>query len=778
MKISFSNWKIAGFIILCEVSFCITGNSQTLDPGDFSIGKLNPLKSIPSKNKAVEFFPKHNIQTQSTDVWEQTGPNGITANCITVDPNNSNIIFAGCISGLYKTTNGGINWALAGTETLNKYFLAVAVSPDSPSIVFSQTNNEFMKSTDGGNSWSNILHKFTTYNLVPHAIYMNANKPGRVLMYSDSIYTSTDGGNNWRTDSTFGSIRILSVYGQNQDIIYAIGASSGSYTLFKSIDWGSHWTVVNGNTTNVLVQNNIETMQVSSNDPNVIFAGRAYLTDHDNGFFRSTDGGLNWVRSDSGFGQSKSVAAIANDPANPNGVYAGGYANGLYHSTDLGISWNLASGEIQDYYIDGLSAAVNGNIYCCFGGSIYSVSNGGTSWKSLNGDLKIVDVFSVVIDPSNDNILYACSLGGVYKSVDGGATWQQRNNGIIDTDIKSLAIDPQNSSVLYTGTYGGLIFKSTNAGDSWVEKSNGFPASGNYYMWNIHVSQKNSDWIWTSGAPSYQSKDAGENWSSYVIGGGHSVIESLYCLNQPDTLYAITGIAADSLFRSTDGGLNWNFREANEDLSLLTVDKNASNVLYAYLSSGMIKSNDGGVTWNRIYSDSLNFDRNIYLNTGNSSYIYVSTENSGIIHSTDGGQNWNYYNNGLPYTDVFCVTSSNSHPYKLFASVRSGGIYKVNQTVTSVNSQSSKYYSFSLGQNYPNPFNPSTIINYSIPKSGLVSIKIYDLLGKEIKTLVSEEKSAGNYSVQFNGSNLSSGIYFYRMQSGNHMQTKKLILLK
>ena len=86
---------------------------------------------------------------------------------------------------------------------------------------------------------------------------------------------------------------------------------------------------------------------------------------------------------------------------------------------------------------------------------------------------------------------------------------------------------------------------------------------------------------------------------------------------------------------------------------------------------------------------------------------------------------------------------------------------------------------FSLSQNYPNPFNPSTMINYSIPKASLVAIKVYDVLGREVKTLVNEEKSAGNYSVQFSAnSGYASGVYFYRMQAGNFVQTKKLLLLK
>ena len=92
---------------------------------------------------------------------------------------------------------------------------------------------------------------------------------------------------------------------------------------------------------------------------------------------------------------------------------------------------------------------------------------------------------------------------------------------------------------------------------------------------------------------------------------------------------------------------------------------------------------------------------------------------------------------------------------------------------------------FSLAQNYPNPFNPSTTIRYSIPNvtlSGVegsrVLLKVYDVLGNEIATLVNEEKPAGNYKVEFNASNLASGIYFYRLQAGSFVETKKMILLR
>jgi len=83
-----------------------------------------------------------------------------------------------------------------------------------------------------------------------------------------------------------------------------------------------------------------------------------------------------------------------------------------------------------------------------------------------------------------------------------------------------------------------------------------------------------------------------------------------------------------------------------------------------------------------------------------------------------------------------------------------------------------------LEQNYPNPFNPNTTINYSVAKSGLVTIKVYDILGREVTTLVNENKLTGNYSVQFNAAKITSGVYFYRMESGSFVQTKKLVVLK
>ena len=101
------------------------------------------------------------------------------------------------------------------------------------------------------------------------------------------------------------------------------------------------------------------------------------------------------------------------------------------------------------------------------------------------------------------------------------------------------------------------------------------------------------------------------------------------------------------------------------------------------------------------------------------------------------------------------------------------------KTVTGVNDKSSEgILTLNLSLNYPNPFNPSTLIQYRVPAGGLVTLKVFDVLGREIRTLVNEYRSGGNYTVSFDASKFASGIYFYQLRSGNYVSTKKMLLLK
>jgi hypothetical protein len=155
----------------------------------------------------------------------------------------------------------------------------------------------------------------------------------------------------------------------------------------------------------------------------------------------------------------------------------------------------------------------------------------------------------------------------------------------------------------------------------------------------------------------------------------------------------------------------------------------------------------GGNSWDVGFSIAINANEDIYLTGSTESSNYPVT--SGVLQTVLNGTKNAFLTKLNLSTAEFVRPNNPTAPDK-----------------------------FELMQNFPNPFNPSTTINYSVPKTSLVKIKVYDILGKEITTLVNEEKSAGNYSVQFIGGNLSSGIYFYRMQAGNFVGTQKLILLK
>ena len=109
-----------------------------------------------------------------------------------------------------------------------------------------------------------------------------------------------------------------------------------------------------------------------------------------------------------------------------------------------------------------------------------------------------------------------------------------------------------------------------------------------------------------------------------------------------------------------------------------------------------------------------------------------------------------------------------------YANADASGQNKAGNTVTI----KKEIVNYAISQNYPNPFNPATTINYQIPKSNFVILKIYDLLGREVRTLVNEEQPTGEYTVTFNAGSLASGLYFYTLRAGNFTQTKKMMLLK
>ena len=179
-------------------------------------------------------------------------------------------------------------------------------------------------------------------------------------------------------------------------------------------------------------------------------------------------------------------------------------------------------------------------------------------------------------------------------------------------------------------------------------------------------------------------------------------------------------------------------------------------------------------------SSGKTWDGSIWTNGAKYSYTYDGNNNQiESLFQTWDGSAW------VNYSKISHTYDGNNNQIESLYQTWVGSAWvnysKISHTyipVTAVNEDLSSVNSYSLSNNYPNPFNPVTTIKYIIPQRSFVTIKVYDVIGNEIRTLVNEEKPMGTYETEFNATSLSSGVYFYRIQAGDFAQTKKMILLK
>ena len=156
----------------------------------------------------------------------------------------------------------------------------------------------------------------------------------------------------------------------------------------------------------------------------------------------------------------------------------------------------------------------------------------------------------------------------------------------------------------------------------------------------------------------------------------------------------------------------------------------------------------------------------------------IAGTNGGVFLSTNNGTSWTQVNNGLTNTGVLSLAVSGTN---LFAGTLVGGVWRrpLSEMITSVERSATDLPTdFGLEQNYPNPFNPTTNIMYTVPNREYVNLTVYNILGEKIATLVDEEKAPGKYTVTFDGSKLSSGVYFYRLHAGKFNETREMVLVK
>jgi hypothetical protein len=197
-------------------------------------------------------------------------------------------------------------------------------------------------------------------------------------------------------------------------------------------------------------------------------------------------------------------------------------------------------------------------------------------------------------------------------------------------------------------------------------------------------------------------------------------------------------------------------------------------------SGGRIyKSTDIGATWQQKSSGTTNTLRSIYFLSLDSGLAVG--DNGTVRLTTNGGETWftdPFFNSPSTrnYSSVSCVHKETNTYYAM-----SDSIFYVSDDpiIAGINNISSEIPNdFSLSQNYPNPFNPTTKFKFKLPSKGFVKLIVFDMLGKEIETLVNEDLNAGTYEYQWNGINLPTGVYFYRLITDSYSETRKMVMIK
>jgi hypothetical protein len=210
----------------------------------------------------------------------------------------------------------------------------------------------------------------------------------------------------------------------------------------------------------------------------------------------------------------------------------------------------------------------------------------------------------------------------------------------------------------------------------------------------------------------------------------------------------------------------------NTNVTSLAVS--GSNLFAGTQFGGVFLSTNSGTNWTQV---NTGLTSNIVLTfTVTGSNLFAGTY-GGVFLSTNNGTSWIPITSGLTDTLDRALAVSGTN---LFVGTSANGVWRRPLSeITSVRQFSTEVpLHFELAQNYPNPFNPTTTIVFSLPSRSFVSLKVFDAIGKEVSTLVSEELVVGTYSQQWDATGLSSGVYFYRLHAGAFIETKRLLLLK
>lgn len=636
-------------------------------------------------------------------------------------------------------------------------------------------------STDGGESWAVVNNGITNYNnvacLFVNGAYIYVGIGGGPVggLGPGGVFLSTNNGTNWsEIDSGLTNKIVTSITAVGKDLF--TGTWGGG--VFRSTNNGMTWSAVDSG----LSAKNIASFAMSGSN---LYAGTA-----GNGVFLSTNEGVSWTSVSVGFIANQYVTSLV---VMGSKIFAGTLNSGVFISINNGTDWNQSIAGMTNIQVESLAVS-DSNVFAGTDGGVFVSNNSGENWTKAITGMNAVRVGALATVGSN--LFDGTSIDGIFRSADNGTTWTQVDTGFATAVVTSFAVCPTG---IFAGTNGGGIIRSTNNGISWNQVNMGLTTP---LIWSLAAEPNDSGGsnifvgvgvpvVYSGGsygsydtAHVFLSTNNGASWTP-TIDSGLGSAANIYSLAVSGT-NLITGIQDNNLI---SGGL---FLSKNNGRSWLPIDTsfcfqfgygisaNGTNVFASNSWGGIILSHDEGMQWVNGNATFLGTVATCFAFSGNT--IFAGTT-IGIFISNDNGVNWKAADNtGLEVdnygnTRVWSLTICDSN---LFVGT-DWGVFRrpLSQMVTGITNNGNQIPdNFSLKQNYPNPFNPTTTINYSIPKTSFVTIKVYDILGREVTTLINKNETAGNYSVNFNASSLSSGIYFYQLKAGDDVITRKMVFLK
>ena len=393
--------------------------------------------------------------------------------------------------------------------------------------------------------------------------------------------------------------------------------------------------------------------------------------------------------------------------------------------------------KVADYNVGVGVMAVHGSTVFLYGYQgqqyVYRSSDNGITWTNIAN--KFPD--KVLCIHGHGNYIFVIGIGFFYESTDDGVTWSSKATSGIPTSLAfgSLVSD---GTTLYALSNRNVVIKSTDNGSTWTQITINY-SQAQVYGFDFAASG-NKMVFCAVNLGSFISTDGGANWTlknpKIIIGSVHTVNGEIY-----GSTYGMYKFVADTGWASITSGFPSGIGVTAGTRSTVSV----GDKIFTY------------------YSD-------IIFQAGK------------VFMSENSGNSWSEVGNNFPpalassLNDFLAATPE----YLYFYNSNSASVYRypIQGTTSIENNNATIPQEFSLSQNYPNPFNPSTKISFTLPSSSNVSLKVFNTLGQEVSELVNENLQPGKYSVDFNASKLSNGIYFYKLASDNFVQVKKMILIK